>query len=150
MADTISPPRPIAGYMGFLLGAVALILVLTHFWAGPFAPQQRASVSVGEIAAEMRESAKRALTGATQPAPESPPWDIDRVLKAVTGALAALAAVLGVFAFVRHESRRPAIGAVALGAAAVTFQLFTWMVLAILGVVLLGMIMQNITGILGE
>ena len=77
MTETVPsiPPRPTAGLVGFLFGAAALILVLVHFWAGPFAPQQDAAVSIGEIAAEIRNSAVRGLTEATwavhhpQPAP---------------------------------------------------------------------------------
>ena len=151
MTQQVSPsPRPIAGYAGFALGALTLIVVLVHFWAGPFAPQQRVSISVGEVAAEIRQAAKMALTGAPQPAPEAPEWDIDHVIDVSSATLAGLAIVVGLLGIVRHEPRRPAAGGIALGLSAVTFQLFTWMVLLIVGAFIFYAIIENVGGILGE
>ena len=75
---TAVQPSPVAGYVGFALGALSLLLVLTHFWSGPFAPQQRTGVTVGELAAEIRHAAVRKLKGQPPPKPTARPWDIDR------------------------------------------------------------------------
>jgi len=149
MSSIAKTVRPIAGNFGFLVGACALILVMVNFWAGPFAPQQDASVSIGEIAADIRQAAKRALSGEAQPDPVSAPWDIDRVLGAVAATLAGLAVILGLAGFVRRETWRPAAAAMTLGVSAVVFQLFTWMVLVVVGCIILYAIIQNIDGILG-
>ena len=149
MTEHLTHPRPIAGYLGFAVGAVALLLVLMHFWGGPFAPQQGASVSLGEFAAEIRQAATRTITGASQPAPESTPWDIDRGLKLVTALLAGIAVILGAAGIVRRENRRPAIAAIALGGVAVVFQFFVWMALLLVGALLISAIISNIDGILG-
>jgi len=63
----LPPPHSTAGLASFVIGAIALLLVLVQFAAGPFASQQRASVTVGEIAAEMREAeaSGQAESGAT-------------------------------------------------------------------------------------
>ncbi len=127
-----SYPNPTAGLIGFAIGAAAILLVLVHFWAGPFAPQPDVGVSIGELAGEIRDSAARALSGAEQPSAESAPWDIDRILKLVAAILAGTAIVLGLFAFVRGETWRPAAGAIALGASAMVFQVFVWVVVVFL------------------
>ena len=142
--------RPLAGWAAFLLGAVALILVIVHFFAGPFAPQQDVSISVGEIAAEMREAAKRAVTGAPQPEPQAQPWDIDRVLEAGAGSIASLALILGLASLALRERRMPAAAGLVLGAGAIAFQMFTWMVMLLIGALILAAIMANISEILGE
>ena len=148
-SDTSIQTRPIAGFFGFALGALALILVLVHFWAGPFAPQQRASVTVGEIAGEIREAAIRKLKGTPQPKPVPAKWDSDRILKLVAAVLAGLAVVTSVAALVRREAWRPAVAGIALGTSAVAFQVFTWTILVLAGAIILYAIIHNIDGILG-
>lgn len=137
------------GTIGFLFGALALIIVVVQFYVGPFAPQQSAGVSIGEMAAEISESATRALLGQEQPAPEARPWDIDRIIKAVSAVLAAFAVILGAVGFIFRESRRLTVAAVLLGVSAIILQFFVWLALAILGVILVGMILQFMDGILG-
>jgi len=150
MDQTTEKPRPVAGLAGFVLGAAALLLVLVHFWAGPFAPQQSVGVSLGDLAAEMRESALRGLKGEAQPAPAPLPWDIDRVLEAVAATFAGLAIVSALAGLIRREARRPAAAGIALGAAAVTFQIFTWAVLVVVGVILIAAVVQAALGELGD
>jgi len=142
--------HPITGFIGLALGATALLVVLVHFWVGPFAPQQRVTVTVGEIAAEMRQAAVRKLKGLPQPKPASAPWDSDRILKLIAALLAGSAVIAGVVSLVRRETWRPAVGGIALGAGAIAFQVFTWAILVVAGALILFAIIQNITGILGE
>ena len=151
MAQTASTsPKPIAGYIGFALGAATLIIVLVHFWAGPFAPQQSVSISVGTVAAEIRQAASRAMTGAPQPAPEAREWDIDKVIEVSSATFAGLAIIVGLLGIVRHEPKRPAAGGIALGLSAVTFQFLTWMVLLLVGAFIYYAIIENVGGILGD
>ena len=149
-AETSTQSRPIAGFFSFAMGALGLMLVLVHFWAGPFAPQQRASITVGEIAADIRQAAVRKLTGKPQPKPAPVVWDSDRILKLVAALLAGIAVVAGVASLARRETWRPAAGGIALGASAVALQFFTWAILVVAGAIVLAAIIQNITGILGE
>ncbi|MEE4120942.1 MAG: hypothetical protein V2I65_18225 [Paracoccaceae bacterium] len=142
--DPAPRPRPVAGLAGFALGAAALLLVLVQFWAGPFAPQQSAGVSLGELAAELRDSALREMRGAPQPAPEPVPWDIDRVLSAIAALLAGLAVVSALYGLIRHEAKRPAVAGMALGASAILFHLFSVMVLAIAGAIVVAALLNAV------
>lgn len=143
MTYTVRRPRPIAGSLGMLFGAAALMLVLVQFWAGPFAPQQQASVSIGEFAAEISKSAARELLGKPQPAPEARPWDIDRILHSVAAGLAGMAVVIGMLSYLLRESIAPAGFAILLGSAAIVFQLFTWMILVVMGTLIIVAIIYN-------
>lgn len=147
--DTSMQTRPIAGYFGFALGALALILVLVHFWAGPFEPQQRAGVTIGEIAGDIRAAAVRKLKGEPQPKAAPAEWDVDRVVKLVAAVLAGLAVIASVAGLVRRETWRPAAAGIAFGVSAVAFQVFTWTILVLAGAIILYAIVNNIGDILG-
>lgn len=145
---TAVQPSPVAGYIGFALGALSLLLVLTHFWSGPFAPQQRTGVTVGELAAEIRHAAVRKLKGQPPPKPTARPWDSDRVLEVVAALLAGLAVVAGAAGYARRENWRPAIAGATLGASAVAFQFFAWAILVIAGAIIIAAVVYNIGDIL--
>ena len=137
-------PSPIAGWFAFALGAASLILVLVHFWSGPFAPQQSTGVSIGELAGEIKDSAIRSLKGEEQPAPVAAPWDIDRVLKAVAAVLTGGAVILGLVSILRHEPYRIGTYGAALGIGAILFQLFTWTIMAIIGGLIIIAIVESL------
>ena len=151
---TAVQPSPVAGYIGFALGALSLLLVLTHFWSGPFAPQQRTGVTVGELAAEIRHAAVRKLKGQPPPKPTARPWDIDRVLEVVAALLAGLALIAGAAGYARREDWRPAMAVAVLhvgdviGASAVAFQFFAWAILVIAGAIIIAAVVYNIGDIL--
>jgi hypothetical protein len=123
------------GWLGFALGAAALVLTMITFWAGPFAPQQSAGVTLGELAAEIVKSAARSAAGQAQPEPVAPDRNIDDYLKIGVSLLAGLAIVAGFASFVRNEPKRAAFSGIALGGLAVGFQLFTWTIMLIAGVI---------------
>jgi len=148
--NEIAPSQPIAGFIGLGMGAAALLMVLVHFWAGPFATQQRVAVTVGEIAADMRQAAVRKLKGLPQPKPVSVPWDSDSIMKLVAALLAGMAIIVGVVGLVRHEVWRPAAGGITLGVGAIAFQVFTWAILVVAGALIIVAIIQNFTDIIGE
>jgi|LNFM01.1.fsa_nt_gb hypothetical protein len=140
MSDTQTiPPAPL-GWSGFATGAVALILTLVVFWAGPFGPQQAAGVSIGELAAEIAKSATRSVTGQAQPAPVALPRTIDDYLNIAVGTLAGIAIALGVAALIRHEHKRAAVSGIALGLLAVGVQLFTYTIMLLVGALVISAI----------
>ncbi len=147
---TARRPRPVAGLVGFALGAAALVLVLVQFWAGPFAPQQATGVSLGELAAEFRDAALREVRGQPQPAPEPVSWDVDRALSVVAAVLAALAVVCALYGLIRYEARRPAVAGIALGASAILFQWVTVIALAIAGAIVVAAVVHAVGGGLFE
>lgn len=150
MTETAPAPAATFGWLGFFTGAAALMLTLIVFWAGPFAPQQATGVSLGELAAEVAKSAARSVTGQAPPAPEARPWTIDDTLDLVVGALAGLAIVLGVAAFVRHERRRAALSGIALGGLAVGIQLFAWSIMLIAGALVIIGVMAALRDVFGD
>ncbi len=143
MSEVATAKSAAYGWSGFVTGAVALLMALVVFWAGPFAPQQSAGVSLGELAAEIGKSAMRSVAGLEQPKPAAQARDIDDYLKIAVAVLGGIAIILAATGLIRHERSRPAIAALTLGGGAILFQFFTWMVLAILGVILISALLQS-------
>ena len=141
--------RPVFGFVGFIFGALALILVLVQFSAGPFAPRQSSGVSIGEVAADIREAAKRKLTGQPAPPPVAAPWDVDRVMKLGAMVLAGVAVIVGAIALLRQEPSPLAITSITFGASAVLMQFLIWLALLVVGMVIILAIIKNMDGILG-
>ncbi len=129
--------RPVFGWIGFSAGAAALLAALFVFWAGPFAPQQSAGVTLGELAAEIGKSTLRAAAGMDQPAPVATDRDLDDFLQIGVAMLGGLAIVLSVIGLLRHEQMRPAIAGVAVGLGAILFQFFAMAFFALLGVLVI-------------
>lgn len=150
MTDKPTSTAATVGWIGFAAGAAALILTLVVFWAGPFAPQQAAGVSLGELTADIVKSAARSVAGQPQPGPVAQPWTIDKYLEVGVGTLAGLAIVIGVTALVRHEQRRVAISGIALGGLAIGLQLFTWSIMLIAGALVIVGIMAALRDVLGD
>ena len=144
MGTASNETRPVFGWSGFFIGAVALVLAVALFWAGPFAPQPSAGTSLGELAGEIAQSAARQAVGLPQPEPEPTVRDVDTWLDIGVGVLGAIAVVLGAAGLVRRETMRPAIGAAALGAAAVGFQFFAWYAMAVLGILLVMAVIHSL------
>lgn len=143
VSASLKSPRPVCGWVGFLLGAVSLVTAVTMFWAGPFAPQPTAGVSLGELTAEIGKSAVRNLVGLKQPAPLVVERDIDDFLEIGVAVFASFSIVLGFAGFIRRESLRLAIGAGALGACTIAFQFFVWYSLALICVLVIWAIYQG-------
>ncbi|MDF2233931.1 hypothetical protein P2H44_15325 [Albimonas sp. CAU 1670] len=138
------------GWLGFALGAAALVLGIVVFWAGPFAPQPSAGVGLGELAAEIAKSAARSVAGRPQPAPEAPVRDLDDFLAIGVGLLAGLAIVAGVAALARREPKAAALSGVALGGLAVGFQLFTWTVMLVVGALVIATLVYALRDAFGD
>lgn len=150
MSDTSSAPQATVGWLGFAVGGAALVFTLVIFWAGPFAPQQSAGVSIGELTAEIAKSAARSVAGQPQPEPVAPSLDIDDYLNIAVGTLAGIAVVLGAAALVRHEERRAAISGIALGGLAIGVQLFAYTVMMIAGGLVISAIIYSLRDSFGD
>ena len=150
MTETSEVPRSILGWSGFTMGAAALLLTLVVFWAGPFAPQQATGVSLGELAADIAQSAARSVVGQSQPEPVSPPRDIDDYLEILVGVAAGVAIVLGVAALVRHEHKRAAVSGIALGGLAIGVQLFAYTIMLIAGALVISAVVYALRDAFGD
>lgn len=111
--------------IGIAIGAIALLLSLTHFWAGPFAPKPDLHETVAEKAAAFKEATMAAIKGEKLSAPKADVNDIDKTIDILTAISAGLAIVLGVVGYARKEPIHSSSGAVFLGVSAITFQLLT-------------------------
>ncbi|MEL6267422.1 MAG: hypothetical protein AAFR52_17540 [Pseudomonadota bacterium] len=133
---------------GFGLGAIGLMLVMVHFWAGPFAPQPALEDVIADTAVGIRAAAERAMSGAPA-AVEARAYDIDDILRIVGPVLAGTALIASLAAFATGAPWRLAAGGVVLGGTAILFQVVTWIAMVVIGVLLMGYILSNITEILG-
>ena len=136
------------GTAGFLVGAMALLLVLVIFVAGPFAAQPTTGATVGEIAGEAGKGMLRNWLGMEQPTVQRT-RDIDDFLGLGAAIAGALAILLGLFAHLRGERRGIASAALALGVSAVALQLFAVTIGMIIGALVLCAIILAIGGLLG-
>lgn len=137
--------NPVFGWIGFFIASVAMFAALFVFWAGPFAPQQTAGVSLGELAAEIGKSTLRSVAGVEQPEPVAPVRDLDDYLQIGVSMLGGLAIFLSVVGVLRHEKLRPAVAGIAIGLGAILFQFFAWTVMALLGVLLIMALLHSMS-----
>ncbi|MEZ5582818.1 MAG: hypothetical protein R3F37_08660 [Candidatus Competibacteraceae bacterium] len=115
--------RSLIGFIGIGIGAVALLMAIVHFWAGPFSPQPSLEKTVAEKAVAIKNATIAALKGEKVEEKVSPSRiDLDQGLSIATGVLGGLAIILGVVSFAKRESMRVAGGAAVLGGVAVAFQ----------------------------
>ena len=139
-ADVTDIPTQVpsrAGIAGFALGAIALVVVLTTFVAGPFAPQHSVGVSLGDIAAEAGKATLRNWLGMEQPAPQTAVWTIDRTFWVIGVVLGALALVCGALGLILRERRDIAAWAIGLGIGAMTLQFAASALMIVMGGLLL-------------
>ncbi len=132
------------GLLGFMLGVVSLVVILIQLSVF-FEPQEKsAGVTIGEIAAEIKQSAARALSGEPAPAPEPLPQDNTRVITIAALCAAAIGVVLGGIGLYRNEPHRLSYMAVGLGIAAFVMQYVFWLAVLICGVALIISIIDNL------
>ncbi|MEL7183189.1 MAG: hypothetical protein AAFY65_01935 [Pseudomonadota bacterium] len=137
------------GFWGFLLGVASLVVILIQLSAF-FEPQttNRASV-IGEIAAEIKQSAARALNGDAAPVPAPVPTDYDQVITVSALCAAGVAVMLGAIGLYRNEPLRLSYMAVGIGLAAFVMQFVFWLAVLICGVAILISIIGNLDSIFG-
>ena len=111
------------GFTGIGFGAVALMVAMIHFWAGPFSPQPTIEQTVAERAVSIRDSTLAALRGEELNSVVEPAeLNLDRVLELAVPILGGIAVILGVIGFAFKEPLRVAGGAAFLGASGIAFQ----------------------------
>ena len=150
ISATATKQRPYWGLAAFLVGVIALVAVTLHISGMFVEPEKSAATTIGEIAAEIRESAKRALSNETPPAPEpeTRPWDINLIFMIAVPLLAGLAAILGAIGLFRREAPTLPTIAIAMGCGAFVMQYVFWIALLICGICLLIAIVNNLDSIL--
>lgn len=147
MDETLKEHPAKFGLLGFMLGVVSLVIILVQISAF-FEPQEKSSATViGEIAAEIKQSAARALSGEPAPEPEPLPRDYSRFITIGALCVAGVAVLLGGLGLYRNEPHRLSYMAVGFGVSAFVMQYVFWLAVLICGVILLISIIGNLESI---
>jgi len=133
------------GFIGIAVGAAALLLVLVHFWAGPFSPQPTLESTVAGKAVVIRDATVAALKGEEVIEYVAPSeMNLDKALDISGSVLGGIAVILGVLGFAKKESTRVAGGAAVLGAGAIAFQFAALAVGAIIVAILIAAVISQL------
>jgi len=129
--------------IGMGIGAIALLLALTHFWGGPFSPQPTLETTIAEKVSSIRSATLDAIKGkAVEKKSYISNWDADKITSVTTAVLGGLAVIFGLFGFTKKESTRVAGAAAALGVSAISFQFIAMYAMALLVVILIASILS--------
>lgn len=132
-------------FIGIAIGALALLMVLIHFWAGPFVSQPTLEEVVAKKAVAIRNATISALKGEDAPRQqERGAIDLDRAIAIAAATLGGVAIVLGVVGFATKEPLRVAGGAVVLGAGAIAFQFAALAIGAIVVAILIAAVLSQL------
>lgn len=155
MTDMTLESRPKWGLAGFILGAIALLMVVLTI-AQLFGQSQSASstsigTSIGEIAAEIRQAAQARISGEPRPEVVQAPKtaDLRDVVVIIAYVLASISIIAAGISLYRGEPATLAKIAIALGLSAIVMQYAFWMALLICGMMIITAIINNIGDILG-
>lgn len=148
-ASTATPAK--FGFAGFILGLVSLLVVVIQISTifAPAEPGPSAGEVIGGIAADIKNSAARALSGEPAPVRQPPPPDYGVYIVVGAMCIAAVAVVLGGIGLYRNEPHRLSYLAVGFGVSAFVMQFVFWLAVLICGVVLLVSIIGNLDSIVG-
>ena len=132
------------GFWAVVAGAGALLFVCFQVFGPSLEPKPSGAQQIGEMAGEMKRAAWRSFLGLKQPEPETTATAVSSYLPLAGPVLGIVAILLSlVSALMRENWRYPVYGA-ALGAGAIVFQVFWWMLLVVLGVMLLIAVIENL------
>jgi hypothetical protein len=131
-------------FFGIGIGAIALLLALFHFYAGPFSPQPALEDTVAEKAVAIRDATIAALKGEEKVKKTiTSEMNADKIVQTATALLGGIAIILGVIGFARKESIRVAGGAGVLGGGAIAFQFLAVALAAIVIAILIAAILSQ-------
>ncbi|MCX4186309.1 hypothetical protein [Methylophaga sp. OBS4] len=138
-------PKSTLSFSGIGLGAIALLLAILHFWAGPFSPQASIEQTVAEKAISIKQATIAALKSEeAAPSTQSRLMDLDQVASIATATLGGLAIIFGVIGFAKKEPLRVAGGAAVLGGSAIAFQFAVMALGAIVLAILVAAVLSQI------
>jgi len=147
MEQTSDERRAKFGLIGFLLAIASLVVVLIQISA-VFELQEKSIGSVlGEIAADIKQSAAGKLAGDPAPEPTPLPQDYSQFITIAAMCVAAVAAVLGGVGLYQNEPHRLSYLAIGFGVSAFFMQYVFWLSILICGVALLISVIENLGSI---
>lgn len=135
------------GLVGFMLGIASLVVILIQLSAFFLPPEKSNGSFIGEIAADIKQSAARVLAGDPTPERAPPPRDYSRYIKIAALCVAGIAIMLGGIGLYRNEPYRLSYLAVGIGVSAFVMQYVFWLAVLICAIALLISIIENLDGI---
>jgi hypothetical protein len=106
MEQIVEDQRARFGLVGFMMAIVSLVVILIQISA-VFEPQEKSSATIiGEMAAEIKQSAARVLAGKPAPKPIPSPQDFSQLITIAALCVAGIAVVLGGIGLYRNEPHR--------------------------------------------
>lgn len=135
-------------WTGIATGAIALMLALTHFMAGPFSPQPSLESLVAAKAVAIKYATIAALQGKEVISSSRPDArDGDRIVSAVIAVFAAGSIIFGALGgLVRNENPRAAMAAALLGFSTIALQFAIMALCVILLIVLVAGVINALCG----
>ena len=132
------------GFIGIGFGAVALLLALVHFWAGPFSAVPTLETTIADKAASIRTATLRALKGEEYRELAKSNWSTDKVTNVTTAVFGGLALIFSILALAKHEPKRVVLGGAVLGVSAIAFQFIAMYAMALLVVLLVFAVLSSL------
>lgn len=133
------------GIAGMLLGGLALLVAVMHFWLGPIEPPEPIEISVADTAVAIRDAVVARVRGEeAEGVVVERAWGPDRLVEASAMLAATIAIILGFIAFVRREDLRIGGSAAVLGSAAIAFQFLTIALGLLFFAILIGVVLSRI------
>lgn len=131
--------------IGFIVGILALSSALFSFFVGPFSEPPAIEEVVADKAVDIKNAIVAKIKGEKYKAPEKQKesFDIDKVIQITVIAGGLIALILGSVAFVNREDKRMCIVALSFGGAAIAFQYVVIALGAILFVILLAVVLNQ-------
>lgn len=143
MSEAILDQRAKFGLIGFMLGIVSLVVIMIQLSAILEPPKQSSGSVIGEIAAEIKLSAARALSGEPAPEPTPPPKEYGRIITIAAMCIAGLAVLFGGLGLFYNEPHRLPYLAVGFGISAFLMQYVFWLAMLICGILLIVSVIEN-------
>lgn len=133
------------GLSGVIIGAIALMIAVTNFWAGPFAPQPSIETTIAEKVSSIRQKTVDAIKGKKVDRTYiKQKWNIDKAINVAIPAISVIAIFLGILSFIKKEPSRIAGSATVLGFSAIAFQFIAMYLMALLVVLLIAAVVSNV------
>ena len=132
------------GFIGIGFGAVALLLALVHFWAGPFSAVPTLETTIADKAASIRTATLKALKGEEYREVTKSNWSTDKVANVTTAVFGGLALIFSILALSKHEPKRVVVGGAVLGVSAIAFQFIAMYAMALLVVLLVFAVLSSL------
>ncbi|GGE43951.1 hypothetical protein [Actibacterium pelagium] len=144
MVETSRNTRAKFGLIGFFLGVISLLAIFVQISA-LFEPDPKSTGQIiGELAADIKNSAKNALTGQATPETPEPAISTGRIVTILALCAAGGAIVLGGLGLYQNEPHRLPYMAVGFGVSAFMAQYVFWLAMLICGIALLISVLENL------